>query len=292
MNKAKYFYNKLQNSNSIFTIVLKGISQIFLQENILTGLLFIIGVFVASYQMGIALVFATLSGSLTALVFKFSKENLYKGLYGFSASLLGVGLLFFFESDLIIWIFIFIGSVIASLLQEIFIRKNIPAFTLPFVIVTWISIFILKKYFHYETISSTLTEFSNWDYLKYPFRGFGQVIFQANLISGILFFVGVIIASKQAGKFGFFASISSGLLAMFFLLSNEMVFLGLFSYNAVLSAIAFADNSKNSWIWASISVLLSFIISFTMFKFELIQLTFPFVLASMIVVYIKRLFPS
>ncbi|GAB1462232.1 hypothetical protein MASR2M52_02080 [Pedobacter sp.] len=114
-------------------IVLKGLGQIMLQENAITGLLFLIGIFYGSFTMGAAALLAVVSGTTTALLLKYEKSEIDKGLYGFSAALVGVAAMLFLKQVLISWIIIIIGSALATVLQNLLIKRKIPAFTLPFV---------------------------------------------------------------------------------------------------------------------------------------------------------------
>lgn len=96
--------------------ILKGLGQIMLQENALTGLLFLIGIFYGSFLMGIAALLATLCGTATALLLKYEVSEIEKGIYGFSAALVGVAVMLFFKPLFLSWVFLVIGSVLATIL--------------------------------------------------------------------------------------------------------------------------------------------------------------------------------
>lgn len=59
-------------------IVLKGLGQIMLQENAVTGLLFLIGIFYGSFIMGTAALLAVVCGTTTALLLKYEKSEIDK----------------------------------------------------------------------------------------------------------------------------------------------------------------------------------------------------------------------
>ena len=79
----------------------------------------------------------------------------------------------------------------------------------------------------------------------------------------------------------------SAMFAFGFSLPINDINIGLFSYNAVLCAIVFANTQIKDAIWVFFSVLLSFFVSLLMSKYNVIPLTFPFVLASCITLYLK-----
>lgn len=245
--------NMVSQSTSFLNIILKGIGQIMLQEKVATGLLFLAGIFYGSVQMGIAAIVATCCGTLTARIFKFKESETRKGLYGFSPALVGVALLLFFEPTFIVWLLVIIGSFAAALIQHWFLKKDIPIFTLPFVLVTWFSIYTVGESLTLSPAVTKVTAPAALDY-SYIFRGFGQVIFQDNTVSGILFFAGVFVCSPIAALYGFFGSLLAGLLALFLGVPETEVVHGLYSFNAVLCAIAFAGRKIENVVWGLFSV--------------------------------------
>src|SRR5690554_2846821 len=162
-----------RNSNNIFiekstlfaSIILKGLGQIMLQENPITGFLFLIGIFYGSFLMGVAALLATVCGTATALLLKYDKSEIDKGLYGFSAPLVGVALLLFLKPEFLCWLLIIIGSSFATIIQHFFIKRKIPVFTLPFVLVTWVIILFSRIYFSDIMLTPSSVIASTTDYL-------------------------------------------------------------------------------------------------------------------------------
>lgn len=110
------FFKKLPFLDNI----LKGIGQIMLQENRWTGLLFLIGIFMGSWQCGVAVLISTAAGTFTAMTLKYDKSQINAGLYGFSAALVGVALAFLFDTTILIWILIILGGALAAVIQHFF----------------------------------------------------------------------------------------------------------------------------------------------------------------------------
>lgn len=271
---------------AFITQVLKGMGQVFLQENILTGLLFLCGLFYGSVFMGIAAIVAATTGTLTAHIFKLSLENIQKGLYGFSPALVGVAMMLFFNPEPTTWILIITGSILATLIQHFFISKKIPVFTMPFVLVTW-GLLYLGKNISLSTPLAIANEASEINYLIYGLKGFGQVFFQDKIIAGVLFFVAVLINSPLAAFQAFIGAILAGILASIYAIPNELISEGLFSFNAVLCVLAFPGKEMKDGVWTILAVLISVVFSIAFFELNLPQLTFPFVAASMLTLLIK-----
>lgn len=269
--------------------ILRGMGQIFLMENTATGIFFLAGIFYGSYLMGIAALLAVSMGTLTAIVLKYDVKNINSGLYGFSAALVGVAMILFCKPAVLTWILIVVGSAFAATIQHFFIKKNIPVFTLPFILVTWI---ILLGYYYLQP--EGLNEFPELRSMgqlnfNYILKGYGQVMFQGGIVSGILFLIGVLVHSPVAALYGVLASLIGGLVAYHAGMPAEMVSEGLLSFNAVLCAMVFAGRKMQNGLDVLISVLLATFISILMLNKGLIQITFPFVAASCTLIFFRYL---
>lgn len=273
--------------HSFLFVVIRGVGQIMFQKSILTGLFFLAGIFVGSVVMGIGTLIATMVGTLTAILLRYDETQIRQGLYGFSAALVGAGLTLFYEPTVWTWIFVVIGSALAAMMQHFFIRRSIAVFTLPFVLATW-CIMILFSYSHLsESVVFSRVEVLPNFLLGVLFNGYGQVIFQGAVLSGVLFFVGVLIHSPFMAFMGLAGGAVSGFSAFFLGASHEAVTMGLFGYNAVLCAIAFGGVRKYEYVWPLVAVLASLGISFGMAHYGLTQLTFPFVAATMLTMWVR-----
>lgn len=270
-------------------VFFNSLSQIMLQENPFTGMLFLAGIFCGSLTMGLAAIVAIISSNLIAVLLKFPSSDITKGLYGFSAVLTAVALILFFQASIVVWLFVVIGAVMAALIQHFFISRNIPGYTFPFILVTWALLFLLP---HFPQLAMpTIPPITTGKVANYGtiIHGFGQVIFQGGIWAGILFITGMLIANRTATLFGIISAVISGVLAYGLGETTTAIYDGLLSYNAVLCAITFAGRHRTNLIFAFIAVVLSTLLMIQMGKLHLPALTFPFVLASWLVLVIKML---
>lgn len=268
------------------TTLLRGLGQIMLQENAATGLLFLVGITWASPIMGMAVLLAVCSGTLTAHLFRFGKEATEQGLYGFSAALVGVALVLFRGHDPWVWLAVIAGSALAAVLQHIFIKRKIPVFTLPFVLVTWLLLLLLPV--PTEVAPTPLPMVPGGVLTAATVRGFGQVIFQTDLIAGLLFLIAVAVHSRTAALFGMAGGLLAALIAWGCAIPEAEVEMGLWSYNAVLCAIAFAGTKPRNAVLFLISVPLAVLIGLAWPSELLPQLTFPFVAATCITLLLEN----
>ncbi|MFH6998753.1 urea transporter [Flavobacterium sp. FlaQc-57] len=279
---------KLDQQFSFIITLLKGVGQIMLQESVFTGLLFLAGIFYGSLSMGFAALLAVFIGTITAKILGFNKTETAQGIYGFSPALVGVALLFYFESNLIVWLSVIVGSVLAAIVQHGFSVKKIPVFTFPFIVVTWGLIYVLRNSFGVpaaEFLNSTAVLTPDF---AFALRGFGQVIFQGSTFAGAAFFIGVFVCSPIRALYGLAAALIAGILAGLYNAPADGIMQGLFSYNAVLCAIVFAGNKAIDGVWTFIAVALSLVVSFVMNAYNFTPLTFPFVVGTWIVLVLQK----
>lgn len=271
-----------------FNRIFKGAGQIMLQENSLTGLLFLLGIFLNSTLMGLGGLFAIICATLTALLFKYDKNNIDAGLYGFNAALTGVAILLFYRPVFIIWIFVAFGSVLTVLLQHFFLKRKLTVYTLPFVLVTWLLVWLINNNIPGLKVGIVDLSIQSYQYFLFAINGFAQVIFQNSWIAGTIFFIAVFLNSRIAALYGLAGAVLAAVVSHFFSAPAESVAIGLYSYNAVLCAITFAGTNIKDAGFVLLSVVLSVGLVLLMVHFDLLQLTFPFVAASVITLLVKN----
>lgn len=267
--------------------VFKGIGQIMLQNNIWTGLFFFAGICCGSLMMGLAVMISVAIGTLTSILLKYDKDEVNNGIYGFSPALVGVALICFFQPTVLVWVAIVVGSVLAAIIQHFFLVKKIPAFTFPFILVTWLYLVIVHLY--PPLVQPALISKNAYvnDYVSLFSHGFGQVIFQDGIWAGILFMIGIFMSRPIAALYAIVSILISGMMALLLRESINDIYQGLLSYNAVLCAITFAGNKKEDLLFTLMAVVLSVLIMMLMRHMNLPALTFPFVLASWLVLVMK-----
>ena len=127
-------------------INLRGIGQVMLQNNPLTGALFLAAIAWGAFAAGAPEVLfggllALLTATLTAMWLRVDPEALGDGLYGYNAVLVGLALPTFLQPSPLLWGYVVLGgavSVVATLATANLIRTwQLSALTFPFVIVTW-----------------------------------------------------------------------------------------------------------------------------------------------------------
>lgn len=304
----------IQSIKQFSFINLNGISQIMLQENKITGLLFFLGIFYSSWLMAIGLLIGTISGSVVGYLLN-DKNNkaLRQGLYGFNAALLGIIITYLYGLYPYSALCIIVSSAFATLLMHFAVIKNIPVFTFPFVVLSWVvvafvntthlmpvverpasdEIFLQQptvKLFE-EKLTQVGIRFDGdkiKDDLIYSTHGFGQVMFQGSFIAGLIFLVGVYVNKPIAALYGIFASILAITLSRLLHSPESSIAAGMFSFSAVLCAIAIAGTRHRDGFLVVISTLLTVIIGILLLRIGIAPYTFPFVVTMWILLLSQK----
>jgi len=258
----------------------KGYGQIMLQGHTWTGVLFLSAIFYDSTLMGVAAVVANLTGMLTAKLLKYEETLIENGLFGFNASLFGIALMFYFDQNSWVWIALLVGSALTTLLMGVALQKKFPAFTFPFIVVTWLALYILSiPELALRTVPEHFVDIQQMDDFLIEGHAFGQVIFQGSLVAGLIFFIGVFISKPMDALYGFAAVIISIYISHHGHESTEMTNNGIYSFNAVLCGIALSGPRVRDGIYVLTAVVIATYFDLFMVHYGWTTLTFPFVFA-------------
>ena len=119
-------------------VLLRGIGQVVLQGNAVSGLLMLAAILADSWQAGLLALGGCLVGTLTACLLRCDEADIRQGLYGFNATLVGLAAAVFLRFSpaglLVAALFAALSAVVTRLF---FMQKRVPAFTAPFILCTW-----------------------------------------------------------------------------------------------------------------------------------------------------------
>lgn len=265
--------------------ILRGIGQVMLQNNPYTGLLFLVGIFYNSWLLGLAALIATIISTGTAQILKYPKRDIVDGIYGFNGTLVGIAIFYFLGFNLATSIVLILGSVISTPVN-FYLKKIVPPFTASFIITSWIGIYLLLYLTDLKLPTAASTD-DSIHLLSAGAKGFGQVMFQENIITGILFLLGILINSRIAAAYAVYATFLGLLIGWLYSWPISAINAGLMGYNGILCAVALVDTKRSSFFWISIAVFLSVILTIGLSEIEIIALTAPFVLSTWVVLKLK-----
>jgi len=283
-------------------VALRGVGQVFFQENALTGALFVLGIALSSPLMAVGAVIGSVLGTAMAWLLKFDQGEVLAGIYGFNAALVGIATFFFFQPSVTSVALLVGGCVVATAITRL-VRRNVPfpTYTMPFVITTW-GIFFLGGALGLAPAGTSygplVPEVSLGTYGDAIAHGVSQVMFQASIWTAILFIAGIAVSDRRHAAWVVLGSLVGMLLAGYHVDAAarsldperlveravyENIQLGLFGYNATLVAVALFL-WRRSVIPALLGMLLSVPLTELLPRFGLPALTAPFVIAAWLVI--------
>lgn len=268
-------------------IILRGIGQVMFQNNIYSGLLFLIGIFYNSWLLGLAALFGTLISTVTAEILKYDKAEIQNGIYGFNAALTGIAILCFFELNMISISVLIMASALSTVIMN-FLKKLLSPFTAPFVLVTWAAIYLLLLLFKLPLLPLPIVDESALQLISASGNSFGQVMFQENVVTGLLFLLAIVVNNKLMAIYTVYAAVLGSLTGWLISDSSVVVNAGLMGYNAILCAIALTGKRWLDFFWITIAIILSTIINIGIARTGMISLTAPFVLTTWIILLLKQ----
>jgi|SRR5690554_1098642 len=186
--------------------ILRGIGQVMFQNNYVSGALFLIGIFYNSWLMGLAALTGTIISTGAAQVLRFSKEEIEDGLYGFNGTLTGIAILCFFEVNSVSISALILGSILSTLLMYS-IKKFFLPFTAPFVVATWLVMFLLLSVFNFQLLPAAEPSEGVINILTTSITSFGQVMFQENVITGLFFLIAIFVNNRLMAIYDIYAAV-------------------------------------------------------------------------------------
>lgn len=131
-----------ENTINMLTALSNSFGQVMLQENVITGLFFLLGILVNNKLMAAYALYAAVLGSLTGWLFLESISSINAGLMGYNAILCAIALTGKKRND---FLWITIAIILSTILNIGLAMTGIITLTAPFVIVTWIILELKKR---------------------------------------------------------------------------------------------------------------------------------------------------
>ncbi len=296
----------------LITSSLKGISQVILIENAISGLIILAAITVASYSLGIIAFLSAMIGTLVGKIGGAQAECVSQGLFGYNSVLTGMALFLFLRGD-DRWIIALFGAAIAALFTAAmmyFMRQSgIPILTFPFIALTWFLLLTSYRFITFKLSPELVPQsLANWElditgeehWLEGAVNGIGQIFFLDHTLAGILLFIAIFWAGWRFGVYTLIGSVVALLTAYGLGGEHPLIFLGLYSYNAVLTIIAvsvvFNEKEQHGLVIGIIAACLTVPVTASiqtwLLPFGLPALTMPFVLCTWLILGARKVLPK
>jgi urea transporter len=238
-----------------------------------------------SWKAAVFALIGSISGGIVGFLLGVPADTVTYGIYGFNSVLTAIALGdTFLEKGKTAYVMATLAALITGFVTATLIAvtsqfpispsgsARLPVQTSAFVITTFIFLFAVNKLpgMKFASLGSPpkqrssiikdptkegsiqTSEFSAGGFVKLIFTGIAQVMFQENWKTGVLFFIGLTLASVPlapfafgpqypiyfAGATAFIASLVGTLTAIAFKADRTSILMGLYGFNAVLTALA------------------------------------------------------
>jgi urea transporter len=226
-------------------IFMRGIGQIMFQDNALTGLLFLIGIAAAGFEegWGFALLMAggglvgTVLGTITAKLLHYNEAQIHDGIYGFNGTLVGIGMVFYFQPSPVVIVLTLIGCMVSSVVTwAMRTYLPFPTYTFPFIVTTWVFMGIATLMGQPRVQLPPPPE--QFNMMTAFGEGLAEIMFQASIVTSIAFFAGLAVNNWRHAALALVGSILGTLVGIYHQDPTGAVDIGIYGYNAALAAIA------------------------------------------------------
>lgn len=271
--------------------LLLGFSQVFLLQSALSGALILVGLLCNSWQLALLALLGCLVSRSVASLWRDTEQEIADGLYGFNGTLVGIAIGVYWEISWLSILLLVVGAALSTWLARALRRHaHLPGLTAPFIIAVWALLLLSMLAPERMGLLDTVTQLEEgvplWRMLGVALGdSVGQVMFQANVLTGLFFFLAIVWESRRKALYTLLG-VFIPMLAIPFV--PEAVWCeGLLGYNAVLCAIYWAGTAERSWLYALLSVVLSVLLELLALYAGLIPLTAPFVLSVWLILLLR-----
>ena len=279
------------------------------------------------YSAGISGLIAVLTSYAIAEILGFDRYKIEKGYYGFNALLAGLGIGLQYDFGWSVLLIVILSSLLAFLvtvsLESVLSKHALPYLSIPFLIAYWIvtlvghdlpvlgismrGVFVLNEIY---TIGGErlLGVYEWWNginilpSLKIYFLSLGAIVFQYNVLAGILIAAGLLYFSRIAFSLSLLGIYSAFMYYQMLHINITEASYSYIGFNYILSAIAiggyFIIPSWRSYLWTvllmPVTVLISFGLSdiFAVYHLHIYSLPFNIIVMLFLLVmksrYIKK----
>lgn len=292
-------------------IILRGVGQVFFCCNAVTGLVFLIALYIGGITAGLAATVGVISSTVAAYLLGFSEDDIDAGLYGFNGTLVGPCLFLFLENTPQLWLFVVLASVVSTVVLAALMRilqpYNVPASTSPFVLTCWMFMVAVYSFDMFSRgpilpvpsipteiaaasavteESAAFTQEAAIAWLTAVTKGVGEVMFADSVIVGALFLIGIVITSLRGALMALGGAMVGVIIPVILGADKTLIQMGLYAFNPVLTMMAvgwvFLKPTTASAILALLAGIVTIICQAGLANFlaplGLPTLTFPFVL--------------
>lgn len=220
---------------------LRGFSQCAFQANEFTGLIFVTAVAFFNWRMAAFYVLSVLVATGVAHLLKGDPALRDLGLFGFNSGLMGLAMGSFYQPNTALWVWVLVLAVVAAAASVAMAKLlPIPFLAAPFILTFWVMWFFAdaRPELVKLNLGSWPIEDVRWGTAVVD--ALGSTLFAPTLITGVLFFIGVLVNNWRHALIALLAALIAVSLAAHVGVAGGAINTGFVGFNAVLAALGTA----------------------------------------------------
>lgn len=281
-----------------------GLSQIFFQANIYTGLLILAAFAVADWRMAVLVIIGCIGSTVTGRLIGASATDVVAGLQGFCGALVGAATFAALGGQAAAYPIALVGGAlcapVAWLVVALFTRTPLkvfalPSTTAPFCIVAT-GVLLSTQALHVSSPASATIDSVPLAFARSLLTNVSQVVLVDSIWAGALILAGLFVASWKVGAAAVLGSAIGSLCALAMGETLTETANGLAGYSGVLTAIAlavvFLQSSGISWLLAVIGTIITAVVTLLMHQLPGPTYTWPYILTTWVFLVIAHYIPA
>ncbi|MGX5697583.1 urea transporter [Agromyces soli] len=281
--------------------MLHGPSQIYFQQNVITGMLVLAAFFVADWRMGVLALIGAIGGIAGGRLFGYSLSNVASGMQSFCGTLVGAAVFAALGGDAwYCYVLALLGGIatgpVTWLVDRLFTRTPLKAYSLPYTTAPFV---IVATIIALSTLPLAVDSPPS-DLPTEPVPAFfislltnvSQVVLVDNLWSGALILIGLFIAGWRVGLAALLGSLVGSLTAIAMGEPWSEIANGLANYSGVLTAIAlavtFLKSSVGSWLYSLPWIVVTAVVTLLMHRAGVETYTWPYILTTWVALIVAH----
>ncbi len=303
--------NKKYDIPLILRGILNSYSQVFFSDKRLFAVILLVVTFVDLYA-GLFGLISVIITNLTGYLLGYDKHIISKGIYGFNSLLVGLGLGIYYSPDLFLLLIVILAAIltlfIAVSMQGIIGKYALPYLSIPFLLSIWTFTLATREFTVLGISERGIYTFNDlyilggnflvriyewWNNLQIDrslriyLISLGAILFQFNLLSGILIAIGLLCYSRISFTLSLLGFYTAYLFYEIIGADISEISYSYIGFNYILTSIAlggfFIIPSARSYLWVMILIPLVAIITislssiFSLFTLSLYSLPFNIV---------------
>ncbi|MFQ4148912.1 urea transporter [Arthrobacter sp. LAPM80] len=271
--------------------VVHGMSQVFFQTNILTGLLILAAFVSQDWRMAALVVLGASASSVAGQLLSTSGTDIRSGAQGFCGALIGASTYAALGGQWAGYPLAVVGGLLCAPVTWAVVwffntkalkRFALPSTTAPFCIVATL-IFFATTGLHVQA-PLTVVETNTEAFLESLLTNISQVVLVDDVWGGALILLGLFIAHWKVGLAALLGSVAGSVAALVLNDSLQETANGLSGYSGVLTAIAFATvfmkGRWEPWVFAIIGSAVTAVVTLIMHTLPGPTYTWPYILTT------------